>query len=498
MIKIKIVTPENIRIIESDTSHSLLDILRINGYNIYAPCGGKGTCGKCRVKIKDEGEIIACRYYPVKDIEVILPGKEEANILVHQTEFLEDIPLKINTSGYLSSKPFGVAIDIGTTTVVLYFLNLLNDEIEKISSFLNPQKQYGADVITRINYCQEHEDGLSELQMSIIGAINYELDAFRIKKELISPNFEKIIIVGNTTMLHIILGVEPLSIALAPFKPKFIEKQVKKGHSTGLTINADAEVITLPCISAFVGADIVAGLAALKVPQKNYIFLDIGTNGEIALVKGEKIFTCATAAGPAFEGANISCGIGAVSGAISVFSNPGKYQVIGNSKPLGICGSGIVDIIAYLLVNDLIDETGLLKEPFIISAEKNIQIVQQDIREIQLAKSAIYSGIKILLNLAGLSFIDIDALYLAGGFGNYINIKSAIQIGLLPFQLRDKIYPVGNSAGIGALQYLKSDDFDEKIDKILKNTQYIELSNVDEFIMEFALNMNFIKCTNQQ
>jgi uncharacterized 2Fe-2S/4Fe-4S cluster protein (DUF4445 family) len=493
MIKIKIIGPGKSSVIKSAAGYSLLDTLRTNGYNIYAPCGGKGTCGKCRVKIKDEGEIIACRYYPDKDIEVILPGEEEENILVHQTEYLEDIPYKINPAGYMSHEPFGVAVDIGTTTTVMYFLNLLNGEIEKISSFLNPQKQFGADVITRINYCQEHKFGLPELQKSIVNAINEELDAFRIKKGLIPRDFEKIIIVGNTTMLHIILGENPISIALAPFKPLFIQKQIKNGLSTGLNINADADVVTLPCISAFVGADIVAGLAALKVSQKNYIFLDIGTNGEIALIKEEKIFTCATAAGPAFEGANISCGMAAVSGAISVFSSPERYQVVGNSEPIGICGSGIVDIVAYLLVNDLIDETGLLKEIFIISPENNIQIVQQDIREIQLAKSAIYSGIKILMNMAGLSFSNIDVLYLAGGFGNYINIKSAIQIGLLPYELMDKTYPVGNSAGIGALQYLKSGDFEQNIDTILKNSQYIELSNVDEFTMEFALNMNFVK-----
>jgi uncharacterized 2Fe-2S/4Fe-4S cluster protein (DUF4445 family) len=493
MIKIKIFRPGNTAVIESNAGDSLLDILRINGYNLYAPCGGKGTCGKCRVKIKNEGEIIACQYYPDKDIEVILPGEEEAKILVHQTEYLEDIPFKSNPAGYISHKPFGVAIDIGTTTVVMYFLNLLNGGIEKISSFLNPQKKYGADVITRINYCQEHESGLQELQKSIIDTLNEELDAFRMKKGLIPANFEKIIIAGNTTMLHIILAENPLSIALAPFKPLFIEKQIKNGISAGLNVNADAEVATLPCISAFVGADIVAGLAALKVPQKNYLFIDIGTNGEIALIRDEKIFTCATAAGPAFEGANISCGMAAVSGAISVFSCPEKYQVVGNSEPIGICGSGIVDIVAYLLVNDLIDETGLLKEIFVISPENNIQIIQQDIREIQLAKSAIYSGIKILMNMAGLSFSDIDALYLAGGFGNYINIRSAIQIGLLPYELMDKTYPVGNSAGIGALQYLKSGDFEYKIDSILKNTQYIELSNVEEFTMEFALNMNFVK-----
>jgi uncharacterized 2Fe-2S/4Fe-4S cluster protein (DUF4445 family) len=493
MIKIKIISPDDIRIIESYTGDSLLDILRIYRYKIYAPCGGKGTCGKCRVKIKEDGEVIACRYYPVKDIEVILPGEDEANILVHQTEYLEDLPLKISNPQYFSTCPTGVAIDIGTTTVVLYFLNLLSGQIEKISSFLNPQKLYGADVISRINYCQEHEDGLSELQRAIIDSINKVLGIYIAERELDSSIFEKIIIVGNTTMLHLLLGVDPISIALAPFKPKFIDKQINKGYSTGLKINDNADVITLPCISAYVGADILAGLAALKVPQKNYLFLDIGTNGEIALIMDNRIFTCATAAGPAFEGANISCGMGAINGAISGFSDPKRYQVIGNTKPLGICGSGIVDIVAYLLQNDLIDETGLLKETFIIDPEKNIQIVQDDIREIQLAKSAIYSGVKILMDVGGLTFRNIDALYLAGGFGNYINIKSAIKIGLLPYEMNGKILPVGNSAGIGALQYLKSSDFEEKANQILKTVRYIELSNIDEFTMEFALNMNFTK-----
>jgi len=493
MIKIKIVTPENIRMIESGKGNSLLDILRSYGYNIYAPCGGRGTCGKCTVKVIGEGEVISCKYYPEKNIKVILPREDEANILVHQTEYLEDLPFTISNSGYYSSNPYGVAIDIGTTSLVFYFLNLLTGQIEKISSVLNPQRLYGADVIIRINYCQEHETGLSELQNSVINVINNELDTFIKKINLDSGNFEEIVIVGNTTMLHIILGEDPVSIALAPFKPKFTEKQIKKGHSTGLNINANAELITLPCLSAFVGADILAGLAALKPLYRNYLFLDIGTNGEIALVRDDRIFTCATAAGPAFEGANISCGMAAVSGAISDFSGPENYQIIGNCEPVGICGSGIVDIVAYLLRSDLIDETGLLKEVFVISSDKKIEVSQQDIREIQLAKSAIYSGIRIIMNVAGLLFSDIDALFLAGGFGNYINIKAAIEIGLLPYEMKDKIYPVGNSAGIGALQYLKSDEFEEKINKSLKNSQYIELSNLDEFSTEFALNMNFIK-----
>jgi uncharacterized 2Fe-2S/4Fe-4S cluster protein (DUF4445 family) len=491
MTKIKIVTPESVNTVKSAKGFSLLHILRKGKYKIYTPCGGKGTCGKCRVKVKGEGEVISCKYFPEKDIEVILPGEEEANILVHQTEYLEDYPFIVSQSGCQNTYPCGIAIDIGTTTVVLYFLNLLTGQIEKVSSFLNPQKLYGADVISRINYCQENVNGLEELQRSVIDSINGILDDFCVNRNMDPGIFEKVVVVGNTTMLHILLGEDPLSIALAPFRPKFTDKQVRLGQSTGLRVNKDAKIITLPCISAFVGADILAGLAALKVTNRNYLFLDIGTNGEIALIKGEEIFTCATAAGPAFEGANISCGMGAVSGAVSGFSSPVSYQVIGNSVPLGICGSGIVDIIAYMLNNNLITETGLLRETFVISPHRNIQIVQQDIREIQLAKSAIYSGVKILLKKAQLSFSDIDALYLAGGFGNYISIISAIRIGLLPHELNGKIYPVGNSAGIGALQYLKSKDFEDKTETILKNTSYIELSDIDEFTMEFALNMDF-------
>jgi uncharacterized 2Fe-2S/4Fe-4S cluster protein (DUF4445 family) len=493
MVKIKIISQGGISLIESESGPSLLDILRSNGVKTYAPCGGKGKCGKCRVNLKGIGETIACRYHPFDDIEVLLPGEDEANILVHQTEYLEDLDYDRGDSEFPGENSTGVAIDIGTTTVVLYFLDLKTGQIQKISSFINPQKAYGADVITRINYCQEHANGLAELQSSIVGAINYELDDYLEKRNLNSSSLEKVVIVGNTTMLHLLLGEDPLSIALAPFTPRFTAGQLKKGYETGFNIHADAEVITLPCISAYVGADIVAGLAALNVPQKNYLFLDIGTNGEMALVRGSEIFTCATAAGPAFEGANIYCGMGAVTGAISVFTGPGNYHVIGNAEPKGICGSGIVDVVAYLIQSGLVDETGLLKEDFIIDGERGIKVIQKDIREIQLAKSAIFSGIKILVERAQLDVNDIDALFLAGGFGNYISIRSAVQIGLLPYELRERIYPVGNSAGIGALQYLKSSYFENKTGRIMDSASYIELSNVEDFPMEFALNMDFLR-----
>jgi len=475
----------------TEPGRSLLEILKSYGFEIYTPCGGKGKCGKCMVNVIGEGNVLSCSFYPEKDIEVILPGKLIANILVSQTEYLEDLPFK-KPDFFKSEKPYGVAIDIGTTTVVMYFLNLLTGSIEKVASFLNPQGIYGADVISRITYCQEHENGLNKLRQIILDSINSELDLFCRRKGILSGNMERIIVAGNTTMLHLLLGVDPVPIALAPFRPNFTDKQIIKGNSSGLNINPDGVLITLPCISAYVGADIVAGLAVIKPLYGNYLFLDIGTNGEMALVRGDTIFACATAAGPAFEGATISCGLAAVNGAISYFSGPEDYQVIGNCKPSGICGSGIIDIIAYMVRKGLIDDTGLLKERFIISSLQGLQVTQQDIREIQLAKAAIYSGIRILINTANMSYSDIDALFLAGGFGNYINIDSALEIGLLPVEMKGKIFPIGNSAGIGALQYLKSDEAEERTCKVIKNSQYIELSDIEEFAVEFALNMNFV------
>jgi uncharacterized 2Fe-2S/4Fe-4S cluster protein (DUF4445 family) len=297
-------------------------------------------------------------------------------------------------------------------------------------------------------------------------------------------------------MLHILLGEDPVPIAMAPFTPKFTHEQIVKGESLGLNTHPEAEIRTLPSISAYVGADIVSGIAVLKQDSKkrNILYVDIGTNGEIVLITPDRILTCATAAGPAFEGANISCGMGAVEGAISMVTKNGELYTIGNAKPVGICGSGIIDVVSYLLDNGLMNVNGLLKEPYTIindTPNGKIEILQKDIREIQLAKSAIFSGIKVLLKKAGLTFNDINALYLAGGFGNYINIESAVNIGLLPGEVKDKTVAIGNSAGAGALQALRSIDFHKRINTILSISEYIELSNSDDFNIEYTLNMNF-------
>ena len=492
MITISVIQNGFQKSVHVEPGPSLLDMLRENDINIYAPCGGKGTCGKCRVNIPGEGEMLACIYYPDKDIKVILPDEYEAKILTTQTEFLYDLPFQPKPETQLSKQPYGAAIDIGTTTVVMYFLNLLTGQIESISAFINPQNIYGSDVVSRINYVQENSGGLKKLHNLIIKAINEHLKSYLRQKGLNENNIEKLVAVGNTTMLHLFLNVDPVSIALAPFTPRFTDKQTIRAGSLKLLMNHEGKVTTLPNVSAYVGADILVGLTAIKTSFQKYLFIDIGTNGEMALVNGQKVLTCATAAGPAFEGANLFCGTGAINGAIAEFTDISKYKTIGNANPVGICGSGIVDILAYLISNELVDETGLLKEdPYVIHQSNQIQVTQQDIREIQLAKSAVMAGIRLLLKHAGINYDELDALFLAGGFGNYINIESAIQIGLLPKEMRDKIYPIGNSAGIGALQYLKSAGFEQKVNETLQNTSYIELSNEEDFPVEFAMNMNF-------
>jgi uncharacterized 2Fe-2S/4Fe-4S cluster protein (DUF4445 family) len=308
----------------------------------------------------------------------------------------------------------------------------------------------------------------------------------------------KIVISGNTTMLHILLGVDPMSLALVPFKAQFLEEQVRRGEELKLNCFPGAEIKILPSISAYVGADIVAGLASIAPSEnfRNFLFMDIGTNGELAIVTDSRIWCCSTAAGPAFEGARISCGMGAVEGAISAYGDEG-YIVIGDEKPAGLCGSGLIDLVAWLCENGKIDPEGRLNRDFIIVPASDsgtgvdISLNQTDVREVQLAKSAIASGINILMKQSGLSFEEIDTLFLAGGFGNYINTENAMRIGLIPQQLRNRIIPLGNTSGTGALAALKSIRFDEAMKNVISKSILVELASDEDFAMEFAMNMMF-------
>ena len=498
MTKIKVIQKNNVVTISAEADKTLLKVLQGNGFEVYSPCGGNGTCGKCQVYVKGEGDVTSCIYQVTSDIEIVLPEKREAKILVEQHGHTVQVPFNPGTSAGLSYYPHGVAIDIGTTTLVFYLVNLVIGGIIETRAVVNPQTKFGADVISRINYSTSTSGGLEILQKEILEAINLQLDHFVELAEITRNELVKISIAGNTTMLHLLLGVDPLPIALAPFTPAFIDEQIVKGSDLNLNCHPDAEIKILPSIAAYIGADIVAGIASIKPSSQfqKYLFMDIGTNGELALITPETIWCCATAAGPAFEGANISCGMSAVEGAISIFGDDG-YRVIGNAVPVGLCGSGLIDVVAYLVENKFVQSDGLLSEDFVIvpenilSGTKEIVLTQQDIREVQLAKSAIMAGVKVLLKKASLTFADLDALFLAGGFGSYIDVKSAVKIGMLPGEMEDKTISLGNTSGTGALLALKSVQFDQVIQEIRHRSCYVELSEDEDFVLDYVMNMDF-------
>lgn len=486
------------RILSAASGENLLGVLNRNGIEIYAPCGGNGTCGKCRIYTRKQGNVFACQTTVTEDDEILLPSALEASILDFQYRHTHSYPVSPGPSLQLSGSPLGVAVDIGTTTIVLYFYDFSKDSLVHIGSLLNPQQNFGADVISRINHCIQHEDGLQQLHNVLVRAINHQIRDFLSEHGLEEKDIVKLTFTGNTTMLHLLLKEDPRSIAFAPYQPRFTAEQHRTGADLGLASHERAFVKVLPSISGYVGADIVAGLAALKPGDhiRTYLYIDLGTNGELALVTPGRLLCCATAAGPAFEAANISCGIPAVNGAISGYSKAG-YQTIADAPPLGICGSGLIDIISVLLDTGFISPTGELEQDFVIvpAAESGsgepILLTPADVRELQLAKAAVAAGINILFKSAGIDLPSVDAVYIAGGFGNYIKQESAIRIGLLERSFQEKIIPIGNASGTGALIALKSEGFDGSIDRLLERMEYIELSSDPDFVTEYAMKMYF-------
>ncbi len=501
MPEIKIHSAGKLSVINVPEGELLLDSLRSRGFMVYTPCGGIGSCGKCKVYIKNEGYVTSCLHHVSRNLEIVLPEPSEAKILASQYKYSRLLQLNPGKSTDLSVNPFGVAIDIGTTTLVFHLMQLSTGSLLETRSVLNPQIKYGSDVISRINYSILYPGGLNTLQLEIIEIINIQFVHFIEKFQILPNDIVKVCVSGNTTMLHIFLGVNPASIAFAPFTPVFTEEKNLKAATLNLNCNPEGELKILPSFSAYIGADIVAGIASLSPLENisNFLFIDVGTNGEMAVVTPGKIFCTATAAGPAFEGANIEHGMGALAGAISFYDSPDSYQTIGEEKALGICGSGLIDLVASLLKTGIIRDDGYMAGNFIIvpfqqsGTSNDIYLTPNDIRELQLAKSAISAGINILIQKAGLSFKDLDALYLAGGFGNYIRTESAVAIGLIPEELANKVIAVGNTSGTGSMLSLKSVNFDTIIQNILSRMDYLDLSDNENFVLEFAINMPFLK-----
>ncbi len=435
MLRLTVLQNGTTREISVESPRLLSEILADNGYFVPHPCGGRGTCKKCTVLLNGS-PVLACRTMLSGDGEVILPEKEN---LVSVTAGAE--------TGRLTERVC-LCLDIGTTTLALALVSLDENAVIRTVTAPNPQRVFGADVISRIAHCAKN--GPESLQNVLLERIK-EL-TFRLLSPFALSSVETMYVAGNTTMLHLFFGENCASLGVAPYTPAFLDFRTVPGEDLGFfQVNT---VTALPGISAFVGADIVAGINAVGMPPsgKYRILLDLGTNAEIALYNERRILCTAAAAGPCFEGANISCGMSASDGAVCAVSPQGDVTVLGGGEAKGLCATGLVDAVARAVREEDIDETGFLEEDPLPLCP-GVELTGKDIREFQLAKSAVRAGLECLLHQAGISYDAVDGLYVAGGFSAGLNVKSAAFVGLIPEELQEIFHGVNNASLSGTVQY---------------------------------------------
>ena len=409
---------------------------------------------------------------------------------------------------------YGVAFDVGTTTLVGTLMNLRTGMAASVLSTLNGQAPFGADVISRISHGMNGPEAIEELQQAVVTTMNAILDELYRETGVSPRQTYEAVVVGNVTMLHLLLGVDPSPLSMSPFTPAFMDQLSVEAREVGLRIHPHGYIQTLPALGAYVGADIVAGVLATGVVREDRVrvFVDVGTNGEIVLGSAQRALATAAPAGPAFEGSQIRCGMRATTGAIEgvTLGDRVELQVIGGDvQPEGICGSGLVDVVAQLLLAGLMDHSGRLKSaddvPLHPLHERLIDIdgmraflladgvylTQRDIRELQFAKGSIATGIKVLMDILGATTDDLDEVLLAGSFGSYLNPESAKVIGLVPPVDVDSIIAVGNSAGEGAKIALLSYRERQVAFELPARIEYVELSGRSDFNDSFVSVLGF-------
>ena len=536
------------------TGESLMDGLLREGFYISAVCGGKGRCGKCKVRVlvgtaavtsEDEkfftvaelnaGWRLSCLLFPTEDLTIAFDFNDESEFEA-VSGFAEE---KFHTNGQdinsLSSelpenrdgsenskgkenqgqKRCDIAIDIGTTTIAFQLLGEDGQVVDTVTA-INSQRKYGADVISRI---QASVDGKkNQLQQSIRRDLQRGISSLLETGEYSLKQVQKVYIACNTTMSHLLMGYDCESLGLYPFTPVNIDF-IRGTAEEILGISTDAEVVILPGISTYVGGDIVAGIYACDMLESEEVCLlvDLGTNGEMALGNGERLLVTSTAAGPAFEGGNLTWGMGSVAGAICSVGLERERQADGtdtaidcavmsvhvetirNQSPIGICGTGVIEAISEMLQEEIIDEMGLLDEDYfedgfpLATTDKGEQIVltQKDIRELQLAKAAVRAGIETLCLRYGVRKEQVSKVYLAGGFGYRLDVEKAMTIGMLPEEFAGRIVAVGNSALAGAKKLGQDMHGEDVLQKIVNISEEIGLSTDKDFNELYMEHMMF-------
>lgn len=565
-------------VLEAEENSTVAEICEQAGFPLDLVCSGKGTCGKCRVEIEENGKkevVLACQarlsgpiniyigendYSKKHQILECMETEEKFNfdpalkkkyvgikdLKKQQGEFLRGCDLKTlrkfsslinekgikgvtfvlyedkiidvqknNTTEFL----YGAAVDIGTTTVVMYIYDMNTGKLVKSYSGSNSQSSVGADVISRI-FKGSSNDGIEELSGKIINTLNNLADKANIEVPFLADNMYNIILCGNSAMQHLFFKLRPDRLGISPFTSITMDFVECYGEDIDLNCPDRCKIIFLPLLGGFVGGDTTAVLLAAGNKDNFKLIVDLGTNGEIAAGSKKGYLVSSTACGPALEGGNIKFGMRGTVGAVEHFkieNDECLFNVIGDAEPDGICGSGIIDITAEMLRNNIIDNTGKMltsheykelnpessilgklrtidgENCFIIyeNNEKKIFITQKDIRQVQLAKSSIYSGCMAVLKTLGKNPEDVDEAVVAGAFGSYININNALYMGLLPHGLPE-IKLLGNGAGKGASMFL----LDRKMRKICNNiaegTSHYELADDNYFSGEYIKNINFI------
>ena len=406
---------------------------------------------------------------------------------------------------------YGVAIDIGTTTVVASLVDMTTGKELVSASRVNAQKIYGLDVLTRISYELEHpEDGRKNLQKAIVDSINEMIEEVCRKARIRKSDIFEITVAANCTMMHMLLGISARSIGKAPYAPIFVKAKNLPAAEIGIHAGCGARLYCLPSVSAYIGADIVAGayVCELQKDAGNILFIDIGTNGEIVFSDHGKLLSCSCAAGPALEGMNISSGMRAASGAVEevkITENGVKLQTIGEEEPAGICGSGILAVVkelrrtglirrdgAFIKIKDMAEED--YRYPLLeldgrkrkFKMTDDLKVTQGDIRQVQLAKGAILSGFYALLKKAGKTMEELDQVMIAGQFGAHLPVESLVGTGILPKEVKDKIVYVGNSSKTGAYLALMSGRAKEEMEELAHHMDYLELGATEGYERLFA------------
>ena len=536
---------------------TVLEAERKAGLMPDAPCGGQGKCGKCKVKI-DGDMMLACQTQIDRDMEVdTLKGNSEYEILTEGTKrpvflqpdlrqekvviekpeagdnrsdwerliaqldvketvkadldmaaslyecrkkdadwhviYTDDEILELNQE---KKRLYFAAFDIGTTTVVGYLMDGETGQELSVKSRMNPQTQYGADVIMRANYALENT--VQPLKDSIRNALDEMLSELAQEAGIHKNDIYQVAVVGNTCMHHLFLGISPASLVHAPYNPAIRQSLMLRAAEYGLHIHPRAQLLLLPDIAGYVGADTCGCILSLRqdLQEQISLMIDIGTNGEMVLGNKDRLACCSTAAGPAFEGAKIECGMRGAAGAVDhVEYQDGiwNYTTVGNAAPVGLCGSGLIDLVAQLRKAELIDESGHLESgqdipgrfvlvpPEKSANGKGVYLTQKDIGEVQLAKAAIAAGIQLLMKQLSITEEKIQTVYIAGAFGNYMNPKSAAMIGMLPVSLLERIVPVGNAAGEGAKIALLNKKERQEMDQTVRHMEFVELAVSPEF-----------------